>query len=273
MKKIIYLCISLLISGCLIATTFSQKLPTDYGVFIGIDSENLDVLYDYKQVVIDAAYFSKAQIDTLHEKDILVYSYINLGAIENFRTYYENFADITLSDYENWPEERWIDVSNKEWQDFFIHTLAKNLIDKGIDGLFIDNIDIYHLYPTEAIYHGIKDTLLGLKETYNHIPIIINGGYEFIQTSLENNYELTTMLDGINQESVFSAIDFENHCLIENSLEERNWLLDYFKQIQKYNIDIYIIEYTTSPSLIKKLQAYYKHTNYTYYISSDIELQ
>lgn len=275
MKKLVSFCTilvtCLLFSSCLSATN-TPSMPKNYGVFIGMESENIEKLYDYEKVVIDAAYFSKAQIDALHEKGVTVYSYINLGSIENFRDYYKDFVNITLSDYENWPEERWIDVSNKKWQDFFVHTMAKELVSKGIDGFFIDNVDVYYLYHTEAMYNGIKDTLLDLKKTYNNIPIIINGGYEFIETSLENNLDLTTVLDGINQESVFAAIDFDNDCFTKNTMEERTQLLDYFKRVHEKNVDIYIIEYTKSAPLIKELQAYYAKTGYYYYVSSSIEL-
>lgn len=275
MKRFVSLCTilltCLLFSSCLSATN-TPDLPKNYGVFIGMEPENIEKLYDYEKVVIDAAYFSKAQIDALHEKGVTVYSYINLGSIEDFRDYYKDFVNITLSDYENWPEERWIDVSNKKWQDFFVHTMAKDLVDKGIDGFFIDNVDIYYLYHTEAMYNGIKETLLDLKKTYNNVPIIINGGYEFIETSLEKNFDLTTALDGINQESVFAAIDFENDRLTKNTMEERTQLLDYFKRVHAKNVDIYIIEYTQSMPLIKELQSYYAKTGYYYYVSSSIEL-
>lgn len=276
MKKTLPLCaillICLLFSSCLSATN-TGNLPKNYGVFIGMAPEHMEKLYDYEKVVIDAAYFSKAQIDTLHEKGVSVYSYINLGSIENFRDYYGDFVNITLSDYDNWPEERWIDVSNKKWQDFFINTMAQALVDKGIDGFFIDNVDVYYLYPTEAMYNGIKDVLLGLKKTYNNIPIIINGGYEFIETSLEKDLDLTTMLDGVNQESVFTTIDFKHNRLTKNTMEERTQLLEYFERVAQKGVTIYIIEYTTSPSLIKELQTYYAQTGYYYYVSSNIELQ
>lgn len=276
MKKIVSLCTILLtcliFSSCLSAAGTSV-LPKNYGVFIGMEAKDMEKLYDYEEVVIDATYFTKAQIDTLHQNGVTVYSYINLGSIENFRDYYNDFVSLTLSDYENWPEERWIDVANPKWQNFFIHTMAKNLVEKGVDGLFIDNVDIYYLYHTEAMYNGIKDTLLGLKKTYNNIPIIINGGYEFIETSLENEFDLTTVLDGINQESVFAAIDFDHDCFTKNTLEERMQLLEYFEEVHEKGVAVYIIEYTKSDALIKELQAYYAKTDYNYYVSSNIELQ
>ena len=254
-------------------TSFLKSPPNPYGVFIGIAPENMEKLYKYNMVVIDAAYFSKAQIDTLHEKHITVYSYINLGAIEDFRPYYKDYIGITLSPYAHWAGERWIDVANPIWQNFLIHTLAKDLLDKGVDGLFVDNLDIYSLYPAPPIYEGIKSILLGLKSTYAHVPLIINGGYEFIQTALQEAIPLKTLLDGINCESVFSNIDFENNLLIENTPEARDYLLNYLREMHKKDIPIYIIEYAISPSLIKKLTTYYHKVNYTYYISSGIELQ
>ena len=36
--------------------------------------------------------------------------------IESFRSYDTDFEKYTLGAYENWPEEKWIDVSAPEWQ-------------------------------------------------------------------------------------------------------------------------------------------------------------
>ena len=45
-----------------------------------------------------------------------VYTYLNVGSLEDFRDYYKEYEHLTIGAYENWDEEKWIDVSDKDWQ-------------------------------------------------------------------------------------------------------------------------------------------------------------
>ena len=100
MKRIfIALLVIFSIAGC---STEAQN--SDYGVFLSV-TEDLDSLKGFKTVVIDAQYFSKEEIDAFRTAGHEVYSYINVGSIENFREYYPEYRDLTLGEYENWDEE------------------------------------------------------------------------------------------------------------------------------------------------------------------------
>ena len=82
MKRIlIALLVIFSIAGC---STEAQN--SDYGVFLSV-TEDLDSLKGFKTVVIDAQYFSKEEIDAFRAAGHRVYSYINVGSIENFRDY------------------------------------------------------------------------------------------------------------------------------------------------------------------------------------------
>ena len=136
---------------------------TEYMVLLGEDSSIVEKVSDVDVLVIDAAYFCKEEIESLKDKNIgKVYTYLNIGSIENFRSFYEDYENYILGDYENWPEEKWIDVSQPEWQEFIINE-SKELAQKGIDGFFIDNVDVFYLYPNDEIYNGLVDILSGIK--------------------------------------------------------------------------------------------------------------
>lgn len=78
-----------------------------YVVLIGEDSEITDKLSDIDLLVIDAEYFSQNDIARLRENGIReIFSYINIGSIESFRSYDTHFEKYTLGAYENWPEEK-----------------------------------------------------------------------------------------------------------------------------------------------------------------------
>lgn len=96
----------------------------EYGVFIGADPDDVKYLDRYKTIVIDGQLFSREQINQLKDSGHIVYSYINVGALENYRDYYSDYEKYTLDVYENWEDERWVDVSSPEWKDFIINDLA-----------------------------------------------------------------------------------------------------------------------------------------------------
>lgn len=249
--------------------SYSENLPK-YGVFLNISEDNLYKLYNYDIVVIDAQNFSKKAINVLKSKGITVYSYLNIGSIENFRPYYNNFKNIILKNYENWEEEYWIDISNKKWHDFIINTLAKSLIDKGIDGFFIDNTDVYYYNESEQIFDGVSELLKDLKK-YNK-DVIINGGDFFIDKYYKRYKSVNNILNGINQENVFSSIDFKNNKFISQTMETNSYYKEHLKKYKHLGIKIYITEYTTNKLLIQKIKYYCIKNGYHYYISDSIEL-
>lgn len=96
-----------------------------YGVFLNADRTAVPKLKNYETVVIDAQYFSKKDIRKLHADGTKVYSYLNIGSVENFRPYYKTYEHLAIGDYENWEKEKWVNVADKDWQEF-MDTLAEN---------------------------------------------------------------------------------------------------------------------------------------------------
>ena len=66
----------------------------EYGVFLNADRTAVPKLKNYEIVVIDAQYFSKKDIRKLHAGGTKVYSYLNIGSVENFRPYYKTYEHL-----------------------------------------------------------------------------------------------------------------------------------------------------------------------------------
>ena len=130
----------------------------DYGVFLNADASSLERFKMYETIVIDAQYFTKRDIELLHQNGTVVYTYLNIGSIENFREYYTTYAELAIGEYEHWEEEQWVDVAKPDWQKF-IGQLSQELYEKGVDGFFIDNCDVYDYDPHESIFEGITAIL------------------------------------------------------------------------------------------------------------------
>ena len=148
------------IGGCFFVKANQAKEfeKNDYGVFLNADASSLERFKMYETIVIDAQYFTKRDIELLHQNGTVVYTYLNIGSIENFREYYTTYAELAIGEYEHWEEEEWVDVANPDWQKF-IGQLSQELYEKGVDGFFIDNCDVYDYAPHESIFEGLTAIL------------------------------------------------------------------------------------------------------------------
>ena len=239
-----------------------------YVVLIGEDSEIIEKLSDIDLLVIDAEYFSQNDIARLRENGIHeIYSYINIGSIESFRSYDTDFEKYTLGAYENWPEEKWIDVSVPEWQ-ACTASRVDALIQKGVDGFFVDNTDVYYNYPQESIYDGI----LTILDYINHTgrKIMINGGDCFVKKYLTT--EKNVLIDGVNQENVFTAYDFSKDVYTKNDQSTREYYTEYLDLAMSHGCTAYTLEYATDPTIRRQAATYAGKHGYICYISDNIGL-
>lgn len=266
MKRIFLLT---LISILFFTSTSFAKETQEYGVFIGMPKSKVLKLKNYSVLVVDAQYLSKANIARLHKnKNRKIYSYLNVGSIENFRPYYSDFKSITLGNYDNWPEEKWVDVSKRKWQKFIL-SKGKEFRKKKIDGLLIDNADVYYHYRKKKIYNGLTTILKSLKA--QKMDVVINGGDAYVLKALKENSK-QKYIDGINQETVFSKINFKNRKFTKQSVNARTYYLSYCRKAKQAGLSVYLLEYTISKSLKKRISAFCKTKEYKYYISKSIEL-
>ena len=246
-----------------------QKFKYEYGVFLSYEGDLSD-LSDYGTVVIDAQYVSKDDIRKFKKKGHTVYSYINVGSLEDFRDYYEEYKDLALSPYEHWDEEVWVNVADKKWQDFVVDELAASLKEKGIDGFFADNCDVYYYYPAIDILNGTAHIMEGLRD--GDMPVLINGGDYFLDAYCENGGDPLDVASGINQETVFSEILWDEGEFGTADEESFEYFSDYVERYAEKGLDIYLLEYTTDSDLCEKIKSYCEEHGFRYYISDSVEL-
>ena len=259
-KKSLTVFIILLIVYCTIACTVKKSYP--YGVFLGLNNSDIKRLTDYDTIVIEPAEFSAGDIEKLHHDNKKIYAYINIGAIEEYRPYFSRFKNITLDIYEDWPDERWVDVSSKKWLEFIVDNLGKKYAEMGFDGFFLDNADVYYHYPDENIFNGLCNILLGLKK-YN-ITLIINGGDTFVAECIDKNIA-KNLFNGINQESVFT-----NH---DDLGETLNYYKEYLKNVKNASLDVYLLEYSADATLSKEIEKYCTDNGFIWYNAASKSLK
>lgn len=265
-KTVSILCILvlLLVSACAGA---EAKYP--YGVFLSIN-DNIAQFSDYGIVVIDAQYFDREEIEAFRAEGHQVWTYLNIGSLEDFRDYYEAYRDLSLGAYEHWEEEVWVDVSQQRWQDLVLKDLVPALLDKGVDGFFVDNCDVYWVHPEEKILDGLGVIMQGLVQTGK--KVIINGGDTFLDAWCEQRGTWDQVITGINQESVFSAILWDEDKFGTSEDEDREYFISYITRYGDLGAEICLLEYTTDEDLIETIDQFCKEHSFLYYVSDSIEL-
>ena len=269
MKNIKYLYMVLIFFTIIVIKGMAAENNKEYKVLIGMASDKAVNLKGIKTLVIEAEFFSKEDIAQLHKNgNVNIFSYLNIGSIETFRDDYEAFKDMALGDYENWDEEKWINVADKRWQKR-IKDKARLLSQKGIDGFFLDNADIYYHYKTPEIYRGLMTLLHEIHK--ENKPIIINGGDTFISQAMKQN-ALKGIVNGINQESVFTEINFKDNTFGVKPIEDREYFLAYLDQCKTYGFTVYLLEYGPSKKIEKDIEAYCQSNGFIYDISHSLQL-
>ncbi len=281
LKKSLVACIvvMLVMTGCTTADKAKEKVKettetvaeeVDFGVFTGMSaSKVLKLKKHYTTMVVDASEFSKKQITALHKKADKIYTYLNIGSIEKNRSYYSKFKSIRIGKYPEWKDEYFVNVANKYWYSYITKTVAKNLKNKGIDGFFIDNCDVYYYKKTKKIYNGLLKILTKLKDY--KLPVMINGGDTFVTHALEKK-ELTGLVNAVCQEDVFTAYNFKTKTSAKQATETSTYYKNYLSKCQEAGLNVFIIEYTKSTDWKSVIKAYCHTHDYIYYCAPSINL-
>ena len=249
----------------------SKGIKYEFGVFNSVDEKDVEKLNEYRTVVIDAQGFSSKTIKKLKRTGHTVYTYINIGSVENYRDYYKDYEDVTLDVYENWEDERWVDVSKKKWQDFISGTLAKKLVKKGIDGFFVDNVDVYYMYHNDEIFNSVTNILKNFKKL--GMDVVVNGGDTYVRKYAKKYGKLNKILNAVAQESVFTTIDWDNNnAFIEQDEGDHKYAISYINFVSKHGGNVYLIEYSKDKKLIKRISDYCAKKGYVYYASNSLDL-
>lgn len=285
MKRYRFLCLLgvLLLTGCNSSKKKTSKgeytAPQKYGVFLGCDSSSVNKIKNYPNVAIDLDSFNTNAISTLKQSDCFIYAYLSVGSLEKYRSYYETYKDLTFMDYENWPDERWVNVSNSSWQEHILSE-ANRLKGLGADGIFMDNFDVYYIAKEEYdgsdinaddIYQGCLKMLNDLSST--GMKLMINSGTDFLERMKDENRPELSNIKVYAQETIFSKIiDYENNVFSRQDAIEKEYLIS-IVEFMRYYGDVLFIEYTKDESLKKEIQEYCDEYNYHYYISDNVDLK
>lgn len=211
------------------------------------------------------------------KRGVWVYGYLNVGAVEKQRTYYNQYKDLRLARYDGWEGEYWIDVTDKRWQNHIVD-LAKMVKATGAIGLYLDNTDIYYMITERQIKKQYSRNLPSASAVYAALTSMIleihklglivmpNGGDVFVKKFIKAH---PGVIQTINQEGVFYS-----ELNKKNSTSDTNYYKDWCKWAQKHiSGKVRIIEYTSSKTEQAKIKAYCLAHGWHVYFSKHKELR
>lgn len=243
-----------------------------YGVFLGAEPEAVERMSAYEILVVEGQAFSERDVSELKTAGHKVLSYINVGSVEEYRPYYSDFEQYTLDVYENWEDEKWVDVTVPEWQNFIVADLSSELKDKGFDGLFVDNVDVYYHYHTDEVFEALTYILRSFQSMGFYVSV--NGGDEYVTEYMNRYGALDKLIDAVNQETVFTKIIWDESDFFDvQDDEERRYFQKYLSKVHKHGVDVYLLEYCKDDALESVVKGYCDKKGYYYYVSTTLNLE
>ena len=228
--------------------------------------------------VVDTEGHEKAVKDAVN-RGVWVYGYLNVGAVENGRSYYDKFRSVILARYDGWDGEYWVDVTSKAWQEHCI-SLARQIKETGAIGLYLDNTDIYYMClqgfkekrtkmlrsapSAQAVYTALSNIILKI----NALGLIVmpNGGDVFLRRFMVAH---PGIIKTINQEGVFyETLNKKNKSA--DTKYYKNWCKWADKRISG---KARLIEYVSSKTEQAKIKAYCLAHGWDVYFSKHKELR
>jgi cysteinyl-tRNA synthetase len=151
-----------------------------------------------------------------------VISYMNVGACENFREYFnkappgfvpcrENLR-AQRGRYAGYPDEIWMDPSNPDYTRLIVDHVALRLSRMGVDGFYLDNMEIVeHGDKTtngpcgDRCRQGGLDLVAELRKAYpHHLIVMQNATSDVTRLGVTALGPFPQLLDGVAHESVFA---------------------------------------------------------------------
>jgi cysteinyl-tRNA synthetase len=181
----------------------------------------------FRLINIDAdpgvANFSRADIAVLRAGGRnTVVSYLNVGACEQFRSYWraappglipcgENRA-AQVGPYRRYPKELWMDPANADYRRLLIEHVAPRLASTGVDGFFLDNLEIveHGAHDKEApcdtsCVQGAFTLVAELRHRFPDLVLIMQNATSRVTRAAEvGGVAFASLLDGVSREEVYA---------------------------------------------------------------------
>lgn len=154
----------------------------------------------YGLVVVDGEQARPGLVASLRRRGAVVLGYLSVGTIERGRPWTRAAWPFRLERWPDW-DEFYADTSRGAFRRLITGRVARALLAKGFDGLFLDNVDMVGNHPRQRAGMLALVTALGA-------AVRARGGLLFAQNGEDDLAPFAPFLDGWNREDVTSTYDF-----------------------------------------------------------------
>lgn len=223
-------------------------------------------------IVIEPDDYEKEEVSAIKKKGYIVLAYLSVGTVEKERSWWDKYKHLRLKRLEDWPNEYYVDVRKKEWQNH-LYARTKTLMSKGYSGLWCDNLDVYEYCKSKEMFEACRQVLKELKRLSGHL--MVNGGSEFFDKAMDKKLNLREIVSGVTQEEVFSRItNYSGKGKFGTQTKDMHkFYVGYMKRLKKNGVLTFLLEYTRNILLKRQIKQFCKKYGMTgYCISEDVDL-
>ena len=219
----------------------------------------------YDLIVLEGAHFSTDDIARLKEQNGKILGYISLGEVNEAAPHFLRLKDETLGKNKIWNSYI-LDIGNEETVQALTEIFEHNM-DKGLDGMFLDNIDNYTQFgPTPGKKPELIEFLKSIKEEYPDIYLLQNAGIPIVE-------DTSAFIDGIVKESIATNYNFEKmEYQLRSETEFRSLLSDLELIQEQYELPVILIEYAEELAMKAEVEKRLEPTAWPIFIGR-IDLQ
>jgi cysteinyl-tRNA synthetase, unknown class len=173
----------------------------------------------------DAGNFAPSQIRKLKAGGRnTVISYLNIGSCERTRQYWKRAPAGLLScaanraaqigPYRGFPDEIWMNPANAEYQRLIVEHVAPRLAATGVDGFFLDNLEIVEHGATgggtgapcnRACVNGTLALVARLRRAFPGLVLVMqNATSATTREAVVEGVPFPRILDGVSHEEVYA---------------------------------------------------------------------
>ncbi|WP_412063095.1 endo alpha-1,4 polygalactosaminidase [Rubrivirga sp. IMCC45206] len=214
------------------------------GTFAAILSERaeLDALASFDVVILDPDTYEADDVVALRDAGVATLGYVNIGEIEDWRSHAPTVDPLwVLGENPAWPGHQFIDARQPGWRELIVGTVARLVVAKGFDGLFLDMADVAApaLFPETA--DGVVALVEALREAYPMHAIVMNRGL-FLLDRVE------PALDGLLVEGVWARLSPDG-AYVRTPADETDRLVAALRRMRQAGGGAFAVDYADTDRL------------------------
>ena len=205
---------------------------------LGVDPSEVDDqlrLGAHDLVVIDGDAATRDVVEALHADGAVVLAYLSAGTLEPYRAWFDEArdADLLLERWEDWDE--WYGAVARPELRRILRREARRLLGRGVDGLFLDNVDMVDTHPAQA--DGMRTLVADLDDEVGPDRLLFAQNGDPIELGIIDH------LDGWNREDVTFTFDFEADGYVPVEGADREAAIDAIRAVRAEGVLVTTADY------------------------------